>query len=85
MGTVPRETWTVPVRFTGVEASAVETHMNTQPVSEADRWLKAGRQALVSGTLASTFSTAVLAWQGYSRYRKPAAPDECDEPLAVGR
>jgi hypothetical protein len=48
--------------------------MYTPNVSETDRWLKAGRQALVSGTLASLFSTAVLAWQGYRRYGKPAAP-----------
>lgn len=48
--------------------------MNTETLSETERWLKAGRQAIVSGSLASTFSTAVLAWQGYMRYRKPAAP-----------
>lgn len=36
--------------------------------------MKAGRQALVSGSLASACSTAVLAWQGYSRFGKPAAP-----------
>jgi hypothetical protein len=48
--------------------------MQYEAVSEADRWLKAGRGALVSGTVASLFSTAVLAWQGYRRYRKPAAP-----------
>jgi hypothetical protein len=48
--------------------------MNTPTLSETDRWLKAGRQALVSGTLASALSTAVLAWQGQHRFRKPAAP-----------
>ncbi|HEX2493695.1 MAG TPA: hypothetical protein VHK24_07955 [Steroidobacter sp.] len=48
--------------------------MGTQRIAEAGRWSQAGRQALVSGTLASVFSTAVLAWQGYRRYRKPAAP-----------
>lgn len=46
--------------------------MNT--VSETDPWLRAGRRAIVSGSLASAASTAVLALQGYTRYRKPAAP-----------
>jgi hypothetical protein len=48
--------------------------MDNPGVGETDRWLQAGRQALVSGTLASLFSTAVLAWRGYRRYGKPAAP-----------
>jgi hypothetical protein len=48
--------------------------MHDPNVSETDLWFKAGRQALVSGTLASLFSTAMLAWRGYSRYGKPAAP-----------
>jgi hypothetical protein len=48
--------------------------MHNLNVPESDRWLKAGRQALVSGTLASLFSTAALAWLGYRRYGKPAAP-----------
>lgn len=48
--------------------------MNTEAPVEAERWLTAGRRALVSGSLASVFSTAVLAWLGYRRYRKPAAP-----------
>jgi hypothetical protein len=48
--------------------------MHNRNVGEGDRWLKAGRQALVSGTLASLFSTAALAWLGYRRYGKAAAP-----------
>lgn len=36
--------------------------------------MQAGRRALVSGSLASALSTAVLAWLGYSRFGKPAAP-----------
>lgn len=42
--------------------------------TEADRWLEAGKRAVVTGSLASATSTAVLALQGYARYRKPAAP-----------
>jgi hypothetical protein len=48
--------------------------MHNPTVSGSERWIKAGRQALVSGTLASLFSTAVLALRGYQRYGKPAAP-----------
>jgi hypothetical protein len=48
--------------------------MHNPTISGTERWLKAGRQAFVSGTLASLFSTAVLAWRGYQRYGKPAAP-----------
>jgi hypothetical protein len=43
-------------------------------VSEEDRWLIAARQALVSGTLASVFSTAVLAWLGQRHLGRPFAP-----------
>jgi hypothetical protein len=42
--------------------------------SETDEWLRAGRQALVSGTLASVLSTAVLALVGKTTMNKPAAP-----------
>ena len=42
--------------------------------SETEEWIRAGRQALVSGTLASALSTAVLAWLGRSELGKPAAP-----------
>jgi hypothetical protein len=48
--------------------------MHNPNVGEGERWLRAGRQALVSGTLASLASTAALAWLGYRRYGKPAAP-----------
>lgn len=42
--------------------------------SEADEWLRAARQALVSGTMASVLSTAVLAVLGKSNLGKPVAP-----------
>lgn len=42
--------------------------------SETDEWVRAGRQALVSGTLASVLSTAVLAGLGKSALGKPLAP-----------
>lgn len=45
-----------------------------QTRSETDRWLAAGKRAMVTGSLASATSTAALAAQGYVRYRKPAAP-----------
>lgn len=41
---------------------------------ETDEWLRAGRQALVSGTFASVLSTAVLAHLGKSNLGKPVAP-----------
>jgi hypothetical protein len=41
---------------------------------EADRWLIAAKQALVSGTLASVFSTGVLAWLGQRHLGRPFAP-----------
>ncbi|HLS81405.1 MAG TPA: hypothetical protein VK025_08380 [Steroidobacter sp.] len=41
---------------------------------EAQRWLEAARQALVSGTLASVLSTGVLMWLGGRRLGRPAAP-----------
>lgn len=47
--------------------------MNTLNTKQA-HWLSAGRQALVSGSMASALSTAVLAWQGYRHFGKPAAP-----------
>jgi hypothetical protein len=44
-------------------------------VSEkTDRWRIAARRALVSGTLASVFSTAVLAWVGQRHLGRPFAP-----------
>ncbi len=48
--------------------------MEHPPLSETDEWVKAGRQALVSGTLASVLSTAVLAVLGRSELGKPVAP-----------
>lgn len=42
--------------------------------SEMDEWAKAGRQAIVSGTLASVLSTAVLALLGRSSLGKAVAP-----------
>lgn len=42
--------------------------------SEAEEWVKAGRQAVVSGTLASVLSTAVLAIFGRSTLGKALAP-----------
>ncbi len=42
--------------------------------SESEEWLRAGRQAIVSGTLASVLSTAVLAVLGKSNLGKPVAP-----------
>jgi|ADGO01.1.fsa_nt_gi hypothetical protein len=41
---------------------------------EMQEWLEAGRQALLSGTLASVLSTAVLAVLGKSNLGKPVAP-----------
>lgn len=41
---------------------------------EVDEWVKAGRQAVVSGTLASILSTAVLAFFGKSSMGKALAP-----------
>jgi hypothetical protein len=47
----------------------------TRGVSEeTDRWLTAARRALVSGTLASVFSTGVLAWLGQRHLGRPFAP-----------
>jgi hypothetical protein len=48
--------------------------MNHPTLTEAERWMHAGRKALVSGSLASMFSTAVLALEGYGRFGRPAAP-----------
>jgi hypothetical protein len=47
--------------------------MNHPTTTETERWMHAGRRALVSESLASMFSTAVLAVLGYSRFRRPAA------------
>lgn len=48
--------------------------MNTKMSDETDRWLTAGKQALLSGTIASVLSTAALAWLGQRRLGKPFAP-----------
>lgn len=48
--------------------------MQEIPRSEMEEWVRAGRQALVSGTLASVLSTAVLALLGKSALGKPLAP-----------
>jgi len=48
--------------------------MSETPHSESEEWIRAGHQALVSGTLASVLSTAVLALLGRSELGKPAAP-----------
>lgn len=42
--------------------------------SEMDEWVRASRQAMVSGTLASVLSTAVLAMLGKSTLGKAVAP-----------
>jgi hypothetical protein len=42
--------------------------------AETGRWVIAARQALVSGTLASLFSTGVLAWLGQRHLGRPFAP-----------
>jgi hypothetical protein len=42
--------------------------------TEADRWLNAGKDALITGTLASVASTAALAWLGRRKLGKPFAP-----------
>lgn len=48
--------------------------MNEMQHSEFDEWVRAGRQALVSGTLASALSTAVLAVLGKVTMNRPVAP-----------
>ncbi len=48
--------------------------MRSAVSEEAHRWLVAARQALVSGTLASVFSTGVLVWLGHRRLGRPFAP-----------
>ena len=48
--------------------------MQTNNSSEASRWVEAGKQALVSGSIASVLSTAVLALFGERKLRKPFAP-----------
>jgi hypothetical protein len=42
--------------------------------TETDRWLDAGKSALLTGTLASVASTTVLAWLGRRKLSKPFAP-----------
>jgi hypothetical protein len=42
--------------------------------SQTEEWIQAGKQALVSGTLASVLSTGVLALIGKSKLDKPVAP-----------
>ncbi len=41
--------------------------METSSSGEIERWLSAGQQALLSGSLASLFSTATLAWLGHQQ------------------
>lgn len=48
--------------------------MNTPTTRELDRWIAAGRRALLSGSLASVFSTAALALLGKMETGKAAAP-----------
>jgi hypothetical protein len=48
--------------------------MSTTTSQDTSRWIDAGRQALVSGTLASVLSTGTLAWLGQRRLGKPFAP-----------
>jgi len=48
--------------------------MQAHETEEAGRWLTAGREALVSGTLASVLSTALLMWAGQRRLGEPFAP-----------
>jgi hypothetical protein len=40
----------------------------------AQRWISAGKRAVLSGSLASVLSTAALAWLGKRRIGKPFAP-----------
>lgn len=42
--------------------------------SQSEEWIRAGKQALVSGTLASILSTGVLTLLGKSKLNKPVAP-----------
>lgn len=42
--------------------------------SQTEEWIQAGKQGLVSGTLASVLSTAVLALLGKSKLNRPTAP-----------
>jgi hypothetical protein len=48
--------------------------MNKAVSNPGVAWLAAGRRALLSGTLASVFSTGVLVWLGFRRLGKPYAP-----------
>lgn len=48
--------------------------MTNSSTDEPHRWIDSGRQALISGTLASVLSTSVLAWLGKRRLGKPLAP-----------
>jgi hypothetical protein len=48
--------------------------MDGSTSTEADRWLTAGKHALITGTLASVLSTGVLAWFGRRKVGKPFAP-----------
>lgn len=41
---------------------------------ELKQWVDAGRNAVISGTLASVLSTGLLAWLGNRRVGKPFAP-----------
>lgn len=42
--------------------------------SQTEEWIQAGKQGLVSGTLASVLSTGVLVLLGKSKMNKPVAP-----------
>jgi hypothetical protein len=48
--------------------------MSSAMPTETDRWMTAGKRALVSGTLASVFSTGMLGWLGQRFLGKPFAP-----------
>lgn len=54
------------------EATDQEAH--SDGFLSAEPWMKAGRHALVSGSLASMFSTAALALLGKIEMDRPAAP-----------
>ena len=58
--------------------------MQTRVADEAGRWVDAGKQALISGTIASVLSTSVLALLGDRKMRKPFAPTNATSHWAWG-
>jgi hypothetical protein len=66
--------WTFSSLAAFVHGHREENAMTSAVSAETDRWLIAARHALVSGTLASIFSTGVLAWLGHRHLGRPFAP-----------